>query len=152
MKQNRHQKIVEIVSKYRVQTQEELISYLNDSGFQVTQATVSRDIRELSLSKVSQNGAYYYALPKTEGDSSEDKYRKMLKDSITEVNYAQNIVVVKTYPGMANAAAAALDGAKHDEIVGTLAGDDTIFIVVRDTETARAFSESLQFQSPELAR
>ncbi len=150
MKQNRHQKIVEIVSKYRVQTQEELISHLNDSGFNVTQATVSRDIRELSLSKVSQNGSYCYALPKIEGDSSEDKYRKMLKDSIIEVNYAQNIVIVKTYPGMANAAAAALDAANHDEIMGTLAGDDTIFIVVSDQETAQAFAESLNFQEPQL--
>ncbi len=139
MKRVRHQKIIEIITNHQVQTQEELISRLRDSGCQVTQATVSRDIRELHLSKVSQNGVYRYAMPKKDKNYSPEKYNTMLQESLISVEAAMNMVVIKTYPGMANAAAAALDAAKHDEMVGSLAGDDTIFVVLHSTEQAQEF-------------
>ncbi len=141
MKRVRHQKIIDIITNHQVQTQEELISRLRDNGCEVTQATISRDIRELHLSKVSQNGVYHYAMPKKDKNYSPEKYNNMLQEALISVEAAQNMVVFKTYPGMANAAAAALDAAKHNEMVGTLAGDDTIFVVMRTSEDAKEFCD-----------
>ena len=130
MKMERHSKIVELIGKYEIETQEELAEYLNKEGYNVTQATVSRDIRELKLSKIqTENGGQKYAVfhPQT---AFNDKYTRILHDSFVSMDMAQNILVIKTVSGMAMAVAAALDAIHFSEIVGCIAGDDTILIVV----------------------
>lgn len=140
MKELRHSKILEIISENNIQTQEELIAGLSKEGFSVTQATVSRDIRELKLVKVSMGGnEYKYATSSHEDIKISAKYRNILKETMLSVDYACNTVVVKTYPGMAQAAAAAIDNMDMDEIVGSVAGDDTILIVMRTNESAVEF-------------
>ena len=132
MKKIRHRKIIEIIEKYDVETQEELANYLKVSGFVVTQATVSRDIRELKLSKVpSGSGKQKYVVIKQEESVMGDKYNRVLKEGFTSMDMAQNILVIKTVSGMAMAVAAAIDAMKFHEIVGTIAGDDTIMMAVR---------------------
>ena len=135
MKSERHAKILEIIRKNEVETQEELSDRLEREGFQVTQATVSRDIRELKLTKVAMsNGKQKYAaLTEPAGDLSQ-KYIRVLKDGFASMDMAQNILVVRTVSGMAMAVAAALDALNFHEIVGTIAGDDTIMCAVRSVE------------------
>lgn len=139
MKKTRQQKIVEVIEKYEVETQEELAGYLKDSGFSVTQATVSRDIRELHLSKVpSGSGGQKYVVLHQDDSHLGDKYIRVLRDGFVSMDMAQNILVVKTVSGMAMAVAAALDALKFPEVVGCIAGDDTIMVAVRtvdDTES-----------------
>jgi transcriptional regulator of arginine metabolism len=135
MKKIRHRAIVDIINKYNVETQEELAGYLKAQGYVVTQATVSRDIRELKLSKVPiGNGRQKYVVIKHEEKHMEDKYIRVLKDGFASMDMAQNILVVKTVSGMAMAVAAAIDAMKFHEIVGSIAGDDTIMMAVRTTE------------------
>lgn len=135
MKKNRHQKIVEIIENHDVETQEELAGYLKKAGFAVTQATVSRDIRELKLSKIpSGNGRQKYVILKQDDSHMGDKYIRVLRDGFTSMDMAQNILVVKTVSGMAMAVAAAIDALKFPEIVGCIAGDDTIMVAVRTVE------------------
>ncbi len=135
MKKIRHRKIVEIIEKYDVETQEELANYLKDAGFAVTQATVSRDIRELKLSKIpTGTGKQRYVVLKQDDNHLGDKYIRVLRDGFSSMDMAQNILVVKTVSGMAMAVAAALDALKFPEIVGCIAGDDTIMVAVRTTE------------------
>ena len=135
MKKIRHRKIVEIIEKYDVETQEELANYLKDAGFAVTQATVSRDIRELKLSKIpTGTGKQRYVVLKQDDNHLGDKYIRVLRDGFSSMDVAQNILVVKTVSGMAMAVAAALDALKFPEIVGCIAGDDTIMVAVRTTE------------------
>lgn len=135
MKKNRHQKIVEIIENHDVETQEELAGYLQKTGFTVTQATVSRDIRELKLSKIpSGNGRQKYVILKQDDSHMGDKYIRVLRDGFTSMDMAQNILVVKTVSGMAMAVAAAIDALKFPEIVGCIAGDDTIMVAVRTVE------------------
>lgn len=134
MKSGRHAKMLELIGEYEINTQEELLRRLNDNGFKVTQATVSRDIKELRLVKVQANGGgYRYAtnLAKENADMS-FKFRAVFSESVNHVDSAENIVVIKCYVGMANAACAALDSMEWKGVVGTLAGDDTIFCVMRD--------------------
>lgn len=134
MKLERHSKIVEIIGKYEVETQEELAEYLNQAGFNVTQATVSRDIRELKLSKVqSDTGKQRYVVLKQQGSFS-DKYIRILRDGFLSMDMAQNILVIKTVSGMAMAVAAALDAMHFHEIVGCIAGDDVIMCAVRSND------------------
>lgn len=135
MKIERHTKIVELISKYDIETQEELAEKLNKIGFNVTQATVSRDIRELKLSKVAIDGGKqkYVVLQNQEGWMSE-KYIRVLKDGFVSMDMAQNILVIKTVSGMAMAVAAALDAMQWHEIVGCIAGDDTIMCAIRSAE------------------
>lgn len=134
MKLERHSKIVELIGKYEIETQEELAEKLNKAGFNVTQATVSRDIRELKLSKIqSGNGRQKYAVMQNQGSFS-DKYIRILKDGFMSMDMAQNILVIKTVSGMAMAVAAALDAIHFNEIVGCIAGDDTIMCAVRSTD------------------
>ena len=139
MKIKRQTKILELIKKYEIETQEDLSAYLEKEGFQVTQATVSRDIRELKLTKVSLgNGKQkYIALLETNEDLSQ-KYERIFRDGFISMDIAQNILVVKTVPGMAMAVAAALDALQIQEIVGSIAGDDTIMCAVRSTEDAIA--------------
>lgn len=135
MKGNRHQRIVELVENYEIETQEELVDRLRNEGYQVTQATVSRDIRQLNLSKISTgNGKQKYVILKQENNQVGEKYIRVLKDGFVSMDRAQNILVIKTVAGMAMAVAAAIDTMKLDEIVGSIAGDDTIMAAVRTNE------------------
>lgn len=134
MKLERHSKIVELIGKYEIETQEELAEHLVRAGFRVTQATVSRDIRELKLSKVqTEGGRQRYAIWQEPGGYS-DKYIRILRDGYLSMDMAQNILVVKTVSGMAMAVAAALDAIKFHEVVGCIAGDDTIMCAVRSVD------------------
>ena len=135
MKVSRHAKIIELISQHDIETQEELADYLNQEGFTVTQATVSRDIRDLKLTKIpSENGKQRYALHQTSGSGMSEKYIRVLKDGYVSMDMAQNILVIKTVAGMAMAVAAALDAMKWNEVVGCIAGDDTILCAIRSTE------------------
>ena len=135
MKSNRHQKIIELVDNYEIETQEELADRLRQEGFQVTQATVSRDIRALKLSKVpcGSSRQKYVAL-KQDDTRLSAKYIRVLKDGFVSMDKAQNILVIKTVSGMAMAVAAAIDAMELEEVVGSIAGDDTIMAAVRTTE------------------
>lgn len=135
MKGNRHQKIIELIEKYEIETQEELAEYLKEEGFQVTQATISRDIRALKLSKgPCGNGKQKYISTRQEDTQLNAKYIRVLKDGFLAMDKAQNILVIKTVSGMAMAVAAAIDAMDMEEIVGSIAGDDTIMAAVRTTE------------------
>ncbi len=137
MKKNRHEKIIEIVEKHEVETQDELIEHLRKLGYEVTQATVSRDIRELKLTKVmSERGSYRYELPKNNESIGSFKFSHALAESITSVDYAINTVVIKTFPGMAQAVAVGIDNLQLQVILGCVAGDDTILVVARTAEAA----------------
>ena len=138
MKIKRQEKIIELIEKYNIDTQEELLRRLRGAGFDVTQATVSRDIKELRLIKtLSGDGRYRYATSAEELSSDMSfKFLSIFSESVKTVDYAGNIVVVKCYTGMANAACAALDSIHWNGVVGTLAGDDTIFVLIRSEHRA----------------
>lgn len=135
MKARRQAKILELIGKKEIETQEELSEYLEREGYQVTQATVSRDIRELKLIKLAMSGGRqkYVALVETSEDLSE-KYKRIFCDGFLSMDMAQNILVIKTVSGMAMAVAAALDAMQLHEIVGCIAGDDTIMCAIRSNE------------------
>lgn len=144
MKKVRHRKIVEVIEKYDVETQEELAGYLKEAGFAVTQATVSRDIRELKLSKVpSGSGKQKYVVLKQDDSYLGDKYIRVLRDGFVSMDMAQNILVVKTVSGMAMAVAAAIDALKFSEVVGCIAGDDTIMVAVRTVEETSVLMDKI---------
>lgn len=133
MKRVRQRKIIEIVENYEIETQEELAEYLQEEGFLATQATISRDIRELKLSKVTnKDGKQRYVVLKHEENYLADRYNRVLREGYVKMDQAQNILVIKTVSGMAMAVAAAIDGLKYPEVVGCIAGDDTIMVAVRD--------------------
>lgn len=135
MKKRRRQKIMEIIEKESVATQEELVNRLSEAGFAVTQATISRDIRELKLSKVSDGtGRQKYTLIRNPDEGLEGKYIRVLRDGFLSMDMAQNILVIKTVSGMAMAVAAAIDALRFSEVVGCIAGDDTIMVAVRTVE------------------
>lgn len=145
MKKIRHGKIVEIIQKYDVETQEELAGRLREAGFHVTQATVSRDIRELKLSKVpAAGGGQKYLFLEQEDEHRGDKYIRVLRDGFLSMDMAGNILVIKTVSGMAMAVAAALDELQFTEVVGCIAGDDTIFVAVRTVEDTKMLMEKLR--------
>ena len=152
MKSLRHEKILEIISKYDVETQEELTDYLRNEGFAVTQATVSRDIKALKLIKISaetdeNRNKYKYAVNKSGEDASgvpEAKFRSILGQAIVSTDFAGNLVVLKTYAGMAQASAAAIDSMNIENILGTVAGDDTILIVMRTENEASEFVRKIE--------
>lgn len=142
MKKNRHDAILALIEQENISTQEELMSKLNMMGYKVTQATVSRDIKALKLVKTPvPGGQYKYSAVKNKNDDFSDKYHSILAHSVTSVDYAGNIAVVKCYSGMAQAAAAALDNLVSENIVGTLAGDDTVFVLCRSESCAADFAE-----------
>ena len=144
MKKVRLGKIIEIIERQDVETQEELAVLLKDAGFDVTQATVSRDIRELKLSKVpTGNGTQKYVVLKQDDSHLGDKYIRVLKDGFISMDMAQNILVMKTVPGMAMAVAAAVDAIKFKEIVGSIAGDDTIMMAVRTVEETQTLMNKI---------
>lgn len=134
MKIGRQAKIIELIGRYEVETQEELCDLLNREGYEVTQATVSRDIRALRLTKaMHKNGKQCYQVLAGQADLSQ-KYRNILRDGFVSMDMAQNILVVKTVPGMAMAAAAAIDAFQFNEVVGCIAGDDTIMLAIRTVD------------------
>lgn len=138
MKNARQTQIIRLIEEYRIETQEELADRLNQAGFQVTQATVSRDIRELHLMKVSEgNGRSRYSIMQNDAGHLSKKYSRVLKDAFVSMDAAGNLVVVKTVPGMAMAAGAALDALGWSEIMGCIAGDDTIMCAVHSIQDAR---------------
>lgn len=146
MKKGRQEKIIELITKYEIETQDDLMDMLKVEGYMVTQATVSRDIRDLDLVKVaSSNGAYKYVvshIPKTGTNIS--LLRNPIVDTVVSVRCAQNIVVVKTNPGMAQAVAIHIDHLPDTEVLGCVAGDDTIIIVTPDNDTCVEISERLK--------
>ena len=144
MKRQRHEVVVELINKYDIETQEELAAYLREAGFDVTQATVSRDIRELKLSKIATgNGKQKYIILQNEDSHLGDKYIRVLRDGFVSMNMAQNILVIKTVQGMAMAVAAALDAMKFPEIVGCIAGDDTIMAAIKTVDDTRVVMEKI---------
>ena len=144
MKVGRQTKIIELINKYDIETQEELAERLLAAGYHVTQATISRDIRELKLMKVSVDGTKqkYMVLQNKEADLYE-KYVRVLKTGYLSMDRAQNILVVKTVSGMAMAVAAALDALNISGIVGCIAGDDTVMCAIRDNEQVIEVMEKL---------
>jgi transcriptional regulator of arginine metabolism len=145
MKNSRHTRILEIISDYVIETQDDLIEKLKESGYPVTQATVSRDIKQLGLVKTAtKDGGYKYTSPKSESASNENKLKTIMRETIVNAQNAQNIIVVKTFSGMANAAAAVLDSLAEEAVVGSIAGDDTIFIVVRNNDDAAEFTNYIR--------
>ena len=145
MKINRHAKIIELINKYHIETQEELAEYLNQEGFKVTQATVSRDIRELKLTKIAMdNGKQKYAVITDADSGMMEKYARVLREGFISMDLAKNIVVIKTVSGMAGAVCAAIDAMKFQEMVGSIAGDDTIICIIRDDEEAVKIMKKLR--------
>lgn len=145
MKVNRHVKIVELVNKYDIETQEELADRLRGEGFQITQATVSRDIRDLKLTKVpTDDGRQKYVVMKATENALRDKYVRILKDGFVSMDMAMNILVIKTVSGMAMAVGAAIDEMRWHEVVGCIAGDDTIMCAVRTMEDTAVVMEKIR--------
>lgn len=145
MKVARHEKIIELIHQYDIDTQEELAARLNEAGFKVTQATVSRDIRALKMTKVAgKDGKSRYAILKDEPSTLGDKYTRVLKEALISMDVGQNLVVIKTVPGMAMGVAAALDALKWQEILGSIAGDDTIMCAAKTSEQAMDVVEKLR--------
>jgi transcriptional regulator of arginine metabolism len=136
---------LELVDKEVVETQEDLSRKLSERGFMVTQATISRDIKELRLVKVTSNsGRHKYAASSVSQDSGfSSRLRTIFRESVTKIESAQNIVVIKTLPGLAPAACSAIDSMNLSYVVGTLAGDDTAFLVIRDSVKAASFVEEI---------
>ena len=144
MKSRRQKKIIELIDKYEIETQEELGSRLLEAGFQVTQATISRDIRELCLMKVpGENGRQKYAVMGTSGGMSE-RYARVLRDGMISMSQADNILVIKTVSGMAMAVAAAIDSIGIDGIVGSIAGDDTVMCAIRSADEVESVMDCLK--------
>lgn len=141
MKTQRQAKIMEIISTHNVETQEQLQEELQNAGFRCTQATISRDIKELRIVKeLTSFGTYHYTTSSTElSGSFSSRLNMIFRECITGFDYAQNMIVIHTLPGLANAAASAVDAMNMSVVLGTLAGDDTVFIVMRDNNAAAVF-------------
>ena len=146
MKSKRQDKILELIREFEIETQEELIFYLNKYGFEATQATISRDIRELKLTKiVGSTGNYRYAAhERSHVPPPAPKFNGVLVDSITKVSYANNIIVLKTFPGLANAIGSGIDAIHSPDILGCVAGDDTVFVVLTGDTAAKEISEKIK--------
>ena len=143
-KQERQQIILQIIEGNCISTQEELSSRLLECGISATQATLSRDINELKLIKIPDGGVYRYSKPTRKKMSDiPERCAFMLRQTLVSVESSQNMVVLKTHAGMANAAAATIDGMKWNEVLGSIAGDDTIFVLLRDSDGAVGFAEKL---------
>lgn len=145
MKIQRHSQIIRLINQYDIETQEELAEKLNENGFQVTQATVSRDIRELKLTKIAkQGGRSKYAVMQNADHEMSQKYVNVLQAAFQEMDFAQNLLVIKTVSGMAMAAAAALEEMQFYELVGCIAGDNTIMCATRSIDEALLLMEKIR--------
>ena len=143
MKKGRHEAIIELIRNNEIENQSELAYKLSELGYEVTQATVSRDIQKLNLIKVKSNGKFKYAVVET-ADNFSEKYVRIIRETIKSMDVAKNLVIVKTQSGMAMATAAALDGLQLDEIVGSLAGDDAIFVATKSDDRAMLLMNKIE--------
>ncbi len=144
MKKRRHKLILELIKNYDIGTQEELLQMLREKGCDVTQATVSRDVKELRLLKVlGSSGVYKYSVEKVPDNGYKGMFDALFQSAMTKVDYAGNICVIKCSPGLAGAACATIDAMNVHEVVGTIAGDDTIFMLCRTPDEARGVAEAL---------
>ena len=144
MKKRRHKAILDLIEQYDIGTQDELLVLLREKGFDVTQATVSRDVKELRLLKtLGANGIYKYSVEKNADKGDSDMFDALFQSAMTKVDYAGNICVIKCSPGLASAACATIDAMNVSEVVGTIAGDDTIFMLCRTTDEAHGVAEAL---------
>lgn len=144
-RKERQAHILKLITDCQISTQDELIRHLTEDGMQVTQATISRDLKELKLvKKVGSDGKSYYSIGTTDRELHQERYDSVLAGAVLSVDYALNTCVVKTHVGMASAAGAALDALDFKGVVGTLAGDDTIFVLCRTEERAEAFCQELR--------
>lgn len=145
MKSERQNAIIDLITRYEIETQEDMINRLRQAGYDATQATVSRDIRELKLTKVlTAHGTYRYVKNHTRHHSHNIKFNNAVVDSIISVDYAENIIILKTYPGLGMAVASGVDALNIPKILGCIGGDDTIMIVARDKESAGEISEKIK--------
>ena len=145
MKSERQNRILELVSKYEIETQEDMIDRLRAEGYMVTQATVSRDLKELKLTKtLSANGTYRYCVSHGRTHTGNMRLNNAMADSVLHVDYSLNNVVIKTYPGLAQAVASSIDAMNMHSILGCVAGDDTIIIVSRDEKSSAEISARLK--------
>lgn len=145
MKRGRHAKILEIINTFPIETQDELLNRLREAGYNVTQATISRDIKDLRLVKsLGSDGKYRYAAAARDSTEMRSNFAQLYSSSVVSIDCAQNIVVIKTLSGMANALCASLDSVGNSSVVGTIAGDDTIFIACRTLESASALVSELK--------
>lgn len=145
MKNRRQDKILELIDQYDIETQDNLIERLQAAGYAATQATISRDIRELKLSKVmTGRGTYKYIRPATSETQINTRFNSALIESIVNIDCAGNLVVIKTISGMASAVATGIDSIKSNEILGSVAGDDTILVIIRDSESADRICQRLK--------
>ncbi|MFD2672780.1 transcriptional regulator AhrC/ArgR [Marinicrinis sediminis] len=144
MKGQRHIKIKEIIHQHEIETQDELVEALRNMGFQVTQATVSRDIKELHLIKVPSNdGRYKYSLPQDQKFNPMAKLKRTLQDHFMSIDFADHLVVMKSLPGTANALGALIDHLEWEEILGTISGDDTLLIICRSKQESEKIVEKI---------
>lgn len=144
MKKKRHEKIIDLITQYEIETQEELVDRLRADGYGITQATISRDIRELKLSKIPNGrGRQKYVAFNGEETHLGDKYARVLKEGYVSMDLAQNLLVLKTVSGMAMAVAAAVDAMKIEEIVGCIAGDNTVMMAMRSVQDAKIVMEKI---------
>ena len=145
MKSRRHAKILDIISEYPIETQDELLTRLKDEGYKATQATISRDIKDLRLVKtLGSDGKYRYVSAAKNSMDIRSNFSSLFSSSVNSIDFAQNIVVIKTLSGMAQAVCAALDSNDYKAVVGTIAGDDTIFIACRSSQLAVSLTEELK--------
>ncbi|WP_026516266.1 arginine repressor [Butyrivibrio sp. MC2021] len=145
MKRNRHDKIIEIIAKNVVETQEQLACLLKQAGYDVTQATVSRDIRQMKLTKqVTEDGRQKYVYTTADSDVMQDKYVSVLKAGYLSMDTAQNLIVVRTVSGMAMALATAIDALDFPQVLGCIAGDDTIMVALKNNEEATQVMNEMQ--------
>lgn len=146
MKTNRQNKILELIAEKCIETQEQLLKELQDSGYKSTQATISRDIKELRIIKTLDGfGGYRYSAPKNEdGEKFDGRFRIIFRECVTSMDYAQNLVVIKTMPGLGAAAGANIDALHMPSVVGTLSGDDTALVIMRDVESAANFCTEIR--------
>ncbi|MBO5281000.1 MAG: arginine repressor [Clostridia bacterium] len=145
MKSTRQTKILELIVKYEIETQDELIEKLREEGFDVTQATASRDIKALKLTKtLTSKGKYRYVRQTPKENAPNHKFNAALIESIISVDSGENIVVVKTFPGLASAVAGGVDAINHGEILGCVAGDDTIAVITRTKDSAKDLVKTLE--------
>lgn len=146
MKANRQKKILELIAEKSIETQEQLLKELEDSGYKSTQATVSRDIKELRIIKALDGlGSYRYSVShKSEGSRFDARFRVIFRECVTSLDCAQNLVVVKTMPGLGAAAGANIDALHMPSVVGTLSGDDTTLVIMRDAESAMDLCQEIR--------
>ncbi|MBR2353232.1 MAG: arginine repressor [Clostridia bacterium] len=145
MKTERQNRILELVAEHEIETQEEMLALLRADGYAVTQATVSRDLKELMLTKtLTARGTYRYSVNPTRTHTGNARLNNAMVDSIIHVDYSMNNVVIKTFPGLAQAVASAIDAMNMHQVLGSVAGDDTIIIVTRDEESSVAISETVR--------